>query len=196
MNFPLNFNFKLIALANQISVYDHAEQELMYIKQKMFKLKENIEIYQDSSKTTLLYTIKADRVIDFSPEYTLADANGNELGMIKRNGGRSLWKANYDLSIGGQPVAHIKELNPWAKVGDALFSEIPIAGMLAGFLFHPKYSVIDTQEQEIGVIAKQPAFFEGKYTLDDSGIGQLQDKAQTEVVALLMMVLLMERTRG
>ena len=37
-----------------------------YVKQKMFKLKEDINIFADENQTQQRFNIKADRVIDFS----------------------------------------------------------------------------------------------------------------------------------
>jgi len=49
MNFPLAYpvkmSFKLLAVAPQISVRDANDTEVMYVKQKLFKLKEEINIF-------------------------------------------------------------------------------------------------------------------------------------------------------
>jgi hypothetical protein len=195
MQYPLSIRFKLLALTSQMSVTDATGAELFYVKQKMFKLKENIEIYKDSSKTELLYTIKADRVIDFSPTYSLADSNGNVLGTITRQGARSLWRASYDLQLGGTS-AHVSEASPWVKVLDGVVGELPIIGIFMGYLFHPKYIVAGPNDAPLAIIEKQPAFFEGVYSLEDNGMRSMDESMQQRFVVLLMMVVLMERTRG
>ncbi len=198
MPYPVNINFKIIALAEQMSVTDAAGKELFYIKQKMFKLKEKIEVFTDRSKTELLYTVQADRVLDFSPEYTLRDAAGIPVGTIKRHGKRSLWRASYDITLGGQHIAHIGELNPWAKVMDNMFGEIPILGLLTGFLFHPMYSIraADDSGRELGRIHKQRAFFEGRFAIYDGGLSQFDVSTQRHIIALIMVAVLMERNSG
>src|SRR5690606_22640458 len=109
---------------------------------------------------------------------------------------KSLWRANYNIEIGGASFATVQEKNPWSKLGDALFGQLPLIGLFAGYLFHPKYTVRGADTREIAEIAKQPAFFEGKYTLENSKLANLpEDKQQLASIAL-MVVILFERTRG
>ena len=196
MQYPLNIRFKIIALTSQISVTDGNGAEVFYVKQKMFKLKENIEIYRDSTKSQLLFTIKADRVLDFSPTYTLSDAGGAPVGTITRQGARSLWKASYDLQLASGMSAHVREASAWVKVMDGFFGELPIVGLFSGYLFHPKYIVEDQNKLPIATIEKKPAFLEGIFTLDSNNLPSLDEDSQLKAAALLMMVVLMERTRG
>ena len=97
MNYPLELSFKLIALASQIYVRDANGNLIGYVKQKLFKLKEDINVFADEGQTQLLYNIKADRVIDFSARYNFTDASGTPLGSIKRKGMRSIFRANYEI---------------------------------------------------------------------------------------------------
>src|SRR5215813_6156752 len=97
MNYPIDLSFKLLALASQIYIRDVNGNMLGYVKQKLLKLKEDINIYADESQTRLNFNIKADRVIDFSARYSFTDSVGNFLGAIKRQGMRSLWSANYEI---------------------------------------------------------------------------------------------------
>jgi hypothetical protein len=55
---------------------------------------------------------------------------GRVIGAIKRQGMRSIWKANYEVydASGGQVMA-INEENGWIKVWDSLFGEIPVIGL-------------------------------------------------------------------
>ncbi len=66
MNFPIELSFKLLALASQIYIRDASGNMIGYVKQKMFKLKEDINIFTDENQTQQRFNIKADRVIDFS----------------------------------------------------------------------------------------------------------------------------------
>lgn len=196
MQYPLNIRFKIIALASQISVTDASGAEVFYVQQKMFKLKENIDIYRDSTKSQVLFTIKADKVLDFSPTYTLSDANGTAVGTITRQGARSIWKASYDLQLSSGMSAHVREASAWVKVLDGFFGELPIIGLFSGYLFHPKYIVEDQNKLPIATIEKKPAFLEGMFTLDSTNLSGLDEDSQHKAAALLMMVVLMERSRG
>lgn len=196
MHFPIRLRFKVIALASQIYATDSQGNDVFYVKQKLFKFKEAIEIYNNAAKEQLLYTLKADRVLDFSPQLTLRNASGQEVGAIKRHGARSIWKASYDISVHGSPYVHVREASAWVKVLDGLLGEIPIVGLLTGYLFHPEYIVEDSTGRHVATLAKKPAFFEGVFELNDIAISGADEDTQRVVVALLMAVALMERTRG
>lgn len=195
MNFPVDFTFKLLALASQIYVRDANGNLLGYVKQKLLKLKEDINIFTDESQQTILYNIKADRVIDWSARYTFRDGAGNVIGTIKRKGMRSIWKANYEITdAADNHIMSINEENGWIKVGDALLGELPIVGMFTGYLFNPAYLLTRADGSPVARLAKQPAFFEGKFKLTP----QIQLSPEDEVRTLLafLMMTLLERRRG
>jgi len=195
VKYPLELSFRIIALASQIYVKDAQGNSVFYVKQKMFKLKENIEIYNDETKSQLLFTLKADRIIDFSPQHTLTDANNQECGIIKRNGGRSLWKADYTITVEGQQYT-IKEHDAWVKVLDTLLGMVPIIGAFSGYLFHPKYDIVDNNQKQLATLVKTPAFFEGRFQLEAEALANMDAQKQTIFAALTMVVALMERSRG
>lgn len=196
MQYPLDLRFKIAAIASQIYVTDASGNTVFYVKQKLFKLKENIEIYTDSTKTQKIYTVKADRIIDFSPEFTLYNAQDQALGSVKRFGRKSIWKSNYEVKVGPSVHLKVQELNPWAKVADSFFGEIPFVGMLSGYFFHPKYSVTDaTTNQPVAELEKRPAFLEGLYRLDHQN-STYDESSQHIFAALMMVVVLRERMRG
>jgi hypothetical protein len=194
MDYPLQLSFKLMALTPQIYVSDARGQMRMYVKQKMFKLKESITVFQDESQTLPLFHINADRVIDYNARYYFTTAEGRELGSVRRQGRRSLWKAHYEVMRGENVILTIREKNPWAKVGDALLTEIPGLGLFAGYLFHPRYAAFAADGAEVLQIAKQPAMFEGRYTVDKRADLTANDEAAA--VLSLIMMLLLERRRG
>lgn len=195
MNFPLSLSFKLLALANQIYVRDANGNLLGYVKQKMFKLKEDINIFADEQQTQLLFNIKADRMIDWSANYSFTDSRGSFLGSIKRQGMRSIWKASYDIfDSNGTQVYKINEESGWVKVGDALFGELPLIGILSGYVFHPAYIVSRMDGTPIARLKKEPAFFEGKFIL--TNLTPLSTEEETRIVLGVLMMTLLERRRG
>jgi hypothetical protein len=194
MNFPLSLSFKIIAIAPQISVTDATGNLVLYIKQKAFKLKEAVTVFGDAGQTMPLYTIGADRVLDFSATYHIADMQGRAIGDVKRQGMRSLWKAHYEVLESGAPRFTIREENGWIKVLDGLLGEVPIVGMFTGYFFNPSYIVTRADGVPVMRLTKQPAFFEGKFTLERLAPLDPMDEART-VLGLIMMLLL-ERSRG
>ncbi|MGB2914202.1 MAG: hypothetical protein WBB81_11665 [Pyrinomonadaceae bacterium] len=142
MNYPLNLSFKLLALASQIYVRDANGNLIGYVKQKLLKLKEDINVFADEGQTQHLFNIKADRIIDFSAKYNFTSASGQSLGSISRKGMRSIFKAHYMIfDENGNQTMEIHEENGWVKVVDALLGEIPLLGMFTGYFFNPSYIV-------------------------------------------------------
>ena len=196
MQFPITLTFKLLALASQISILDANNQLLGYAKQKLLKIKEDIRIFSDQSQTTELFSIKADRVIDFSARYNFLESQtGNFLGSIRRRGMRSLWRAHYEIfDSSDQLIMQIKEEKVWVKVVDALVGEIPLVGIFTGYFLNPTFLVSRVNEAVIAKVRKQPAFFESRFELQ-----QLTTFSSTEEVTLILGVLVMtllERNRG
>ncbi|MEO0417055.1 MAG: hypothetical protein AAF226_19125, partial [Verrucomicrobiota bacterium] len=70
MNYPLNISFKIISFASQFHVTEEQSgNQICYVRQKILKLKEAVEVFTDDSKTSKICDIKADRVLDFSACY-------------------------------------------------------------------------------------------------------------------------------
>ncbi len=194
MNYPLTLSFKLLAIASQIYVTDSSGHLIGYVKQKLFKLREAITMYADESQTQPLYEIRADRMLDFSANYHFSDSHGNQFGSIKRQGMRSLWSAHYDISVGNAPAFVVREANPWVKVLDSLLGEVPVLGMFTGYFLQPAYSVTRTNGQDVMRLAKQPAFFEGRFVIEQHA--RLSEHEEVCALLGLMMVVLLERARG
>jgi hypothetical protein len=194
LNYPLQLSFKILAIARQLSVTDSTGRLIFYVKQKAFKLKEAVTVFADEGQTQPLYMINADRVLDFSARYRFTDGRGAELGSVKRQGMKSIWRSRYDIMEGEQVVMTIQEANPWAKVLDSLFGEIPVIGMFSGYVFHPAYHVLRPDGAAIMRLVKEPAFFEGKFKIEKNGI--LNEREELLAVLSLLMMVLIERARG
>jgi uncharacterized protein YxjI len=196
MNFPLELRFKILALASQISVTDARGQVICYVKQKMFKLKEAVTVFSDESQKTPLFRIAADRIIDISAQYRIEDDTGKELGVLQRRGMRSFWRAHYEVHQAGKLAFTLREENAWVKVADHFLGQLPIVGILTGYLFHPAYLL--TRGGESGDVVlrveKRPAFFEGVYRIEQKGSAS-DEEQRLGLLAILMMALL-ERQRG
>jgi uncharacterized protein YxjI len=194
MNYPLELTFKLWAIAPQISVTDSSGQMVFFIRQKLFKLKEAIGIFADAERTQLRYEIKADRIIDFSARYNFIDATGQTFGAVKRRGWKSIWRARYDIYRGEEVVFSISEKNPWVKIMDALFSEIPLVGLFTGYVFNPSYLVSRPDGNLVMRLEKKPAFLSRIFTIKQ--VDQLNEQEESQILLSLLMLILLERNRG
>lgn len=195
--YPLQMSFKVLAFGPQIFIRNASEQEIFYVHQKAFKLKEDIAVFSDSSKSNQVYRIQADRVLDISAEYTFSDSAGNSIGKIKREGMKSFWKATYNLmDTAGQMTHRVTEDNPWVKVIDSVIGAIPFVGIISAFLFHPSYTIYQADtETPIMRVKKEAAFFEGKFTIES--IAEVADPMEENRMLMgVMMIALLERARG
>lgn len=195
-NFPLTLSFKILALAPQIIVTDAEGSLVFYVKQKLFKLKESVTVFADEAQTQPLYTLSADRILDFSARYNFANTAGQSLGAVKRKGMRSLWRAHYNIFQGDEevPALSIQEESVALRVADSCVESIPIVGMFAGYFFNPAYIVSRPDGSAVMRLQKQPAFFEGRFTIEKQT--PLDEFEETRILLSLLMMILLERTRG
>ncbi|MCO8123872.1 hypothetical protein NHH03_19155 [Stieleria sp. TO1_6] len=194
MQYPLQLSFKLLTFGQRIVARDASGNILMFIKQKMFKLKEKVEIYNDQNQSQLMFRIEADRVIDFSANYSFTDASGNEWGSVRRKGMRSLWAAHYQVMQDGQVDMEIHEESPMKKVLESLLGEIPVIGLAAVYLLNPSYIVSRPDGTPLLRLTKKPAVFEGKFVLDK--LSDMPEDDELRSLMALLMIVLLERGRG
>jgi len=195
IQFPIRFKFKISTLANDFNATDANGTSIAYVKQKLFKFKEDISVYADESKALEVYKIKADRWLDFSAAYSFFDASGKEFGKIVRKGWRSIWKAEYEIIDQFEKVQYrISEENAWVKVMDSIFGEIPIIGIFSGYFFNPSYLLKNKNEDIIVKLKKQKSFWGREFVIDK--IGSLDDDDDDRILLGLMMMILLERRRG
>lgn len=79
-------------------IYDMDGNLMFFVGQKGFKLKEDLRIYSDESKSNELLLIKARNIIDFSPIFDVYDSTeGNKIGAFKRKGMRSMLRDEWEM---------------------------------------------------------------------------------------------------
>ncbi|MCB1095487.1 MAG: hypothetical protein KDN22_07890 [Verrucomicrobiae bacterium] len=195
MNYPLQLSFKIMALASQIYVRDSGGGEICYVKQKMFKLKEAVQVFTDSTRSNELCEIKADKIIDFSATYSFIDTQGKTFGAVRRKGMRSLWKAHYQITQSSDVEFEINEENGWIKVLDGLLGEIPLIGFLSGYFLHPTYVATRSIDgTPVMRVTKVPAFWEGRFKIEK--LADIDEREELNLLMGFMMMLLLERRRG
>lgn len=195
MHYPLTLRFKLLSLASQIYVTEPGDRVVFYVKQKMFKLKEAITVFADEEQRTERFTIKADRVIDFSATYRFEDAHGRPLGAVRRKGMRSLWKAHYEiLDASDQLTMTLSEEKPWIKLLDGLIGEIPFIGAISGYVLNPSYLVSRTDGAPVLRLRKTPSLFERRFEIDK--LGDVPEPDEHRALLGTLMMVLLERDRG
>lgn len=196
LNYPLDFKFKITTLSSDFNITDRNGNYVAYVRQKMFKFKEDVIIFSDESRSKELFRIKADRWLDFNASYSMTNQfDGQKFGRLARKGMRSFWKATYDvLDKNDQSKFQISEDNGWIKFLDGFVSEIPLVGMFTGYFLNPSYSVKDSSGNVYFKLKKMPSLIGRRFQLDR--LVDIPDEEESIVVLSLLMMVLLERSRG
>ncbi len=193
--FPLKFTFRILTLAPRMDVMDASGRPVLHARQKLFKFKEHVEIFTDATRQVKLAEIRANKIIDWSARYTFTDAWGGEIGSMGRKGWRSIWRAHYEVFNPGDstPDFSIREENPFAKLMDGIFGQVPLLNILTVMLFHPRYLASRNGNGALRLI-KRPALWQGKFEIEQ--VGQLTARETMNLVLSFVMLVLLERRRG
>jgi uncharacterized protein YxjI len=195
LSYPLTIKFKFGVFNPQFSVIDMEGRPIAYVKQKAFKLKEDISVFKTESQTDLLFKISADRWLDYNASYSFTDDNGKECGRLVRKGARSIWKAEYELhDEDGKQDLLIQEDNPWVRVADHFLGEIPILGMLTGYFFNPSFNITRPDGTQVATFYKKPDLISRVFDLEKNA--GFEEGEETRLVLGVMMMVFMERSRG
>ncbi len=102
---------QFLALTGILRIYNPQDQLVLYTHQKMFRLKEDIRVYADETKTRELLHIQARNIIDFSACYDVFDSQFTTMvGSLRRKGFRSLVQDEWEvLNTQGAQVGILKE---------------------------------------------------------------------------------------
>ena len=88
----------LSLLGPKFHIYDEEENLVCFVKQKAFKLKEDIRVYTDESMSSELLLIKARQIIDFGAAYDVVESRTSQkVGALKRRGWKSVFQDEWIL---------------------------------------------------------------------------------------------------
>jgi hypothetical protein len=89
---------QFIALTGILRIYDPYRQLALFSQQKFMRLKEDIRVYADESKTSELLTIQARQIIDFSAYYDVVDSQYlTKVGGLRRKGFQSFVQDEWEV---------------------------------------------------------------------------------------------------
>jgi uncharacterized protein YxjI len=102
---------QVFALAGKFRFFDPSGRLVLFSEQKMFKLREDIRVYSDESKTQEVLMIKARQIIDFSAAFDVVDsATGQKVGALRRKGLASILRDEWDvLDVGDNVIGKLFE---------------------------------------------------------------------------------------
>ncbi len=83
---------------NEFRVFDPAGQQVLFSRQKAFKLREDIRVWSGDDMQTELLRIGARQIVDFSAAYDVIDSTTNtKVGAFKRKGLKSIVRDEWIL---------------------------------------------------------------------------------------------------
>jgi len=119
---------QVLALTGKLRFYNPNDELVLYVEQKMFRLREDIRVFGDESKTQELLLIQARNIIDFSAAYDVIEAaNGQKVGALRRKGLKSMFRDEWEvLDAADQPIGMLFE----DSVGQALLRRFLLGSLL------------------------------------------------------------------
>ncbi|EKJ87886.1 hypothetical protein CLV96_2128 [Leptospira meyeri] len=166
----------------EIRIFDENKNNLLFfVKQKAFKLKEDITVYADETKSKELLKIKARSVIDFSATYDVVDLTSNEaIGSLRRKGFKSILKDSWEiLDIKDQVVGSIDE--------DSMLKAI-----LRRFLTNliPQSFFITINKNQVGILKQTFNPFVPQFNIDfSSDVASALDRRMGIAIVILLQII-------
>ena len=117
-----------IALTGKFRFYDPAGRLVMFSEQKMFRLREDIRVYDSEDKSREVLSVKARQIMDFSASYDVVDTELNQkVGVLRRKGLRSILRDEWEvLDANDQLIGQLFE----DSVGMALLRRLLLGSWL------------------------------------------------------------------
>jgi hypothetical protein len=102
---------KVFDISPKFFFYDLQGQKIGFLKQKLFKLKEDIRLYGDETMAQELLTIKARKILDISTAYDVTDSPSQQkVGALKRRGMKSILRDEWIiLDAADREIGRIRE---------------------------------------------------------------------------------------
>jgi uncharacterized protein YxjI len=74
-----------------------AEQPVAFVEQKRFKIKEEITAWTTGDKGDVIFTMKAEKVMDVHGKYLVTDAQGQLVGYLRKVFAKSLLRSTWEV---------------------------------------------------------------------------------------------------
>ena len=123
-------------LYEPVSPGSKEEGELLaFVEQKRMKLREEVQFFADRDKTQLLFSVKAENILDPRGRYQLLDPSGRIIARFKKNFGQSLLRSTWHLQdADGNETGIAKERNLLAALFRRFATLVPYIGEFLGLM--------------------------------------------------------------
>ena len=154
---------------------------LLYSRQKLFKLKEDIRVYYNLERTREALHIQARQIIDFAASYDIIDSETKEkIGVLRRKGFSSLVRDKWEILDAKQNLlAKVEEDNLLKAILRRWLNFIP-----------QTYFIINTAEKRLGEIRQHFNIFIHKFSLNlSSDPEKLLDRRLAIATVILLLAI-------
>ena len=148
-------------LGASFRLFDDRDQLVFFVKQKAFKLKEEITVFADEAQSQARLHIRARNIMDISATYDVSETDGTVVGALRRQGMKSIFRDTWlVLDTAGAEIAKIEEDSLLA----ALFRRFVTA------LLPQTFRVTDSAGRPVGEIKQRFTFFRLTYDVRLDGL--------------------------
>jgi len=100
---------KITAFVNRYEIFDVNDdgtknQQLAFVEQKRLAFKEKVSFFSSASKEELLFTFRAEKVLDVHGKYFVEDEKGELISYFQKQFGRSLLNSTWNMLDGDESV--------------------------------------------------------------------------------------------
>ncbi len=173
----------------QVKIYDENKNNLLFfVKQKAFKIKEDISIYADEAKSKELLRIKTKSIWDIAGTYDVTDSSsGQQIGALKRKAWASIARDTWEiLDASGTVIGQVQE--------DSLLKAL-LRRFFLGVLLPQSYTVT-VRDQTVGLLQQTFNPFVPQYRVDFSmDTGRLLDR-RLGIAAVVMLQIIEGKQEG
>ena len=127
---------KITAFTNQYRIFganeDGSKASLVaFAQQKRLAFKEKVSFYSDETKQNLVFSFRAEKVMDVHGKYFVEDSSGSRIGAFKKEFKKSLISSTWSvLDSSDSPILVVAESNKPLAIIRRVGGYIPFVGMI------------------------------------------------------------------
>jgi uncharacterized protein YxjI len=163
--------FKPIANEYRISVpapgSTEEGEQLLYVRQKRLKIKEDIRFRVPGEEDAHVFMIKSKTVFEFAGKHEVLDADGNKIGALGKNFGKSLLRSHWHIyDAEGNEILQARESSMLLAILRRIAGQLP--GWLSLLSYVPfNFTIFRTDpEEELGTYQRVVGKLRDRYVLE------------------------------
>ncbi|RYD50393.1 MAG: hypothetical protein EOP52_14175 [Sphingobacteriales bacterium] len=154
---------KITAFVNRYEIYSALEngeksELLAFAQQRRLAFKERVDFYTDEVKSDLVFSFRAEKVMDLHGKFFIEDADGNRIGAFKKQFKQSLLNSTWSiLDLADTITLTVKESNQTLATIRRFGGWIPIIGDIIELIvlfFRYHFMFVDQQGSVVGTYTK------------------------------------------